>query len=207
MRSNFFKLLFLILAIGIIIFQARLIYSQDVDFSYDENLRKANEFYLAGRRYIQVGNFKAANDAFKKSQKYLEEKASLSARFEDFQMSLDDFPLDSQQSLSKTESGESGSKTAKSNIKKANLTYNQAVEFIKKGAYLPAEQALKEVIRLNPKDTDAYYNLGVLYENHLLDKKKALVYYKKYVQLAPLAENAKEVNRWIEEIYASSQAQ
>ena len=46
-----------------------------------------------------------------------------------------------------------------------------------------AEQAYEEAIRLKPAMAEAYYNLGVFYEFHLKDTSRALVTYKKYLEV------------------------
>jgi len=107
---------------------------------------------------------------------------------------------DGTKSFPQEESEEVYLKSIKARIKKADIYYNKAVEFIKNKQYQPAEEILEEVVKLNSRDKDAYYNLGVLNEAYLSNKKKALLYYQKFIELAPDSQDAKEVRGWIEEI-------
>jgi len=81
-----------------------------------------------------------------------------------------------------------------------NLHYNLAVEYLKTYNYSLAEEEFKRVIALNPKDKDAYYNLGVLYESYIIDKKQAIICYTQYLRLASRADDRNKVKAWIKQI-------
>jgi tetratricopeptide (TPR) repeat protein len=81
-----------------------------------------------------------------------------------------------------------------------NLYYNLAVEYLKTYNYSLAEEEFKRVIALNPKDKDAYYNLGVLYESYIIDKKQAIICYTQYLKLASRAQDRDKVKAWIKQI-------
>ena len=58
-----------------------------------------------------------------------------------------------------------------------------------------AEQAYEEAIRLKPTMAEAYYNLGVFYEFHMRDPVRALVVYKKYLDLGGTDERVQRIVR------------
>jgi tetratricopeptide (TPR) repeat protein len=60
-----------------------------------------------------------------------------------------------------------------------------------------AIQELNEAKRLNPDLPDTYINMGIIYDDHLGDDKKALEYYQKYLELGGTDKQALE---WIKSI-------
>src|SRR5574341_947221 len=52
-----------------------------------------------------------------------------------------------------------------------------------------AEEAFNRTLALDPNFADAYGNLGILYDFNLHDKKKAVQYYEKFLQLKQEGEN------------------
>lgn len=201
MTGNLFKLCLVIFLTSLIILPVSLIHTVTALSSREENLKMANEFYLTGKRLMKEGNYQAANEAFKKAQSLLEEKSYLTPE----DSGLQTYPklshkTKSRAGLKNEETKEAYLEDIKASIKKADIYYNKAIEFIKDQQYRQAADSLEEVVILNPRDKDAYYNLGVLNEIYLNDKNKALMYYQKFIKLAPNSEDAKEVKRWIEEI-------
>lgn len=75
----------------------------------------------------------------------------------------------------------------------AGLAYDQNQQF--ELALTEYEKALKAV----PDDPDTHYNLAVLYDQYLLDKKKAIEHYQTYLTLNPNASDTIKVNYWIRE--------
>ena len=74
------------------------------------------------------------------------------------------------------------------------------MEYLKTKKFKEAASTLKQLLRLDPLDIDALYNLGVVYDNYLKDKKQALHYYRQYLRLAPQAEDVPQVKQWIKEL-------
>jgi tetratricopeptide (TPR) repeat protein len=174
---------------------------EQTGFSREERIKKANELYIAGKIYLQDNDYDKANDAFKKAQELLT-NGSLAdlpgSGLTDYMRNIDTRPL--AEKKEKSSARKEAAKPLGPRFKKANALYNRGIEAIERQEYNQAETSLKETIRFNPKDKDAYYNLGVLYENYFADKKSALACYQRYVRLAPQAENVKEVRSWIEDI-------
>jgi tetratricopeptide (TPR) repeat protein len=89
---------------------------------------------------------------------------------------------------------------ARSTAVDADTYYNIGIEALRKGDYPRAQQAFKQVLALNPDDPDASYNLGVLYDNYLINKKEALKYYLRYVNSASPSQDVETVRSWIKEL-------
>ncbi len=60
-----------------------------------------------------------------------------------------------------------------------------------------AIRELNEAKRLNPQLADTYVNLGIIYDDYIIDEQKALGYYKQYIELGG---TDKQVLEWIGEI-------
>ena len=82
----------------------------------------------------------------------------------------------------------------------ANIRYNLALHYLKENRYWLTAQELIKVIKLNPNDCDAYYNLAVLNEIYFYDNNTAIEYYKKYLALSPNANDKEIVEIWIRQL-------
>lgn len=176
-----------------------LVCAQDI-YSLDEaKINKANEYYLAGKSLMEQGSYKAANEAFRKAQSLLEETQAL-PRTEEIDLPiLPPAPLKNiDKKIAQKKDVVSGVTEKERN--KANFHYDQALKFIENEEYEQAASVLEKVIQLNPQDKDAYYNLGILYEKYLNDKKQARKCYRKYLRLAPQGEDTAQIKQWIEQI-------
>jgi len=61
-----------------------------------------------------------------------------------------------------------------------------------------AERAFKYAIQLQPTLASAYYNLGILYDDHLKNGPAAIAAYEQYLLMAPESKDAKTVRGWIQ---------
>jgi tetratricopeptide (TPR) repeat protein len=204
MKNSLFRIIFATLIISFFVFQANVIHSE---VSNGEKIKKANELYLSGKWFIEQGNYQAANESFKKAQSLLEKAPASVPKQSQAVLQL------SRQALSpKEEAKKVTAKNAtrglglqqiyRANNKKADYYYNKAVDFIEDEKYQEAAGALKKTIEFAPQGPDAYYNLGVLYEDYLDDKWEARKYYRKYIRLAPDAKDSLQVEGWIKRINA-----
>jgi tetratricopeptide (TPR) repeat protein len=141
----------------------------------EQRLKEAGAHYAAGRELIDKENYSAADEEFKKAQEILNNLASPS----------------SAESSGLTGGPEAGKTDP-------DIYYNLGIEYINAGEFRKAARALKKAFQLNPEDADACYNLGVLYEVYLGDKKQALDYYSRYINLAPESKDTEQVKLWIE---------
>jgi len=78
-----------------------------------------------------------------------------------------------------------------------NMHYNMAVVYAKEGRFKEAEAEYLRAMRIDPSDAAAHYNLAILYDDELKNKNRAVMHYKKYLQLAPDAPDRNEVKQWI----------
>ena len=186
-------------------------------FSQEDNTAKANEHFLAGNKLLEAGNYADADAEFKKAQELLKAQTR-------------DLPTPAKSGPTPEAAEKTTPKPAKAESKKvqpelklpqnmtpeeavsfylrasellprnSSLHYNLAIAYLQTKQYPRAAEAFKKAIQLNSKDKESYYNLGVLYENHLGNKKQALFYYGRYLKLSPLAEDAQKVKLWMLQI-------
>jgi tetratricopeptide (TPR) repeat protein len=81
-----------------------------------------------------------------------------------------------------------------------NIKYNLAMAFLNNDDYQNAAYWLKEVVKNNSRDTDACYDLGVIYESFLPDYNQAVFYYRQFLKHAPSCPEADKVKEWIQYI-------
>jgi tetratricopeptide (TPR) repeat protein len=75
-----------------------------------------------------------------------------------------------------------------------------AHQLIAKGRYRDAEAVYRRVLKENPRDAQAHYNLGVLYEDYLRDASRAADHYRRYLELNPSAPDGDIVRGWLIEL-------
>lgn len=73
---------------------------------------------------------------------------------------------------------------------KGKMHYNQGNQLFRKGNYRAAAEKYRQALNYLPQDSDLYYNLGLVYDYHLNRAEKALVYYRRYLELNPESEEA-----------------
>jgi len=120
------------------------------------DIDKAQEFYRAGQRYMLEGNFTAANNEFMKAEVVLKAKSEFAKEASAQEASYQKRPLHRDE-------------TASGHALEPDIYYNLGVGALQKGDFIQAEAAFLRVIELMPLDKDACYNLGVLYENTLIN--------------------------------------
>ena len=79
----------------------------------------------------------------------------------------------------------------------ADTHYNMGVLFVKNSDYNRAVGEFQQVVGLKPDDGDAYYNLGLIYAEHLPDRKKALAAFTRFLELNPSAQDASWVKHYL----------
>lgn len=189
---------------------------QDEVISQEEKTQKAREYYASGKALLEQQDYKGADAQFKKAQGLLtqnllsdEPKSSHSGNSQNLTLS----ETDSQPALSPAKKAwEAAKKGANQEAislyqeainalaPSANLYYNLALEYLKTKRFREAAQAFKRVVQLTPRDKDAYFNLAVLYESYLNDKKQALGYYSQYLKYASPNDNTAEAKEWVRQI-------
>ncbi len=79
----------------------------------------------------------------------------------------------------------------------ADMHYNLGVFYVNNKEYKRALQEFEKTLELRPNDADTHYNLGYIYAEHLIDRPKAILYFKKYLTYAPDAHDADWVNKYL----------
>ncbi len=80
---------------------------------------------------------------------------------------------------------------------KAAYYYNLAVAYARAKFYEEAVNAYEKSLGFTSNDPDTHYNLGLLYESIRENPAKALLHYRKYLELEPNAKDKQEVQAWI----------
>lgn len=183
-------------------------------------ITSAEAYYRQGQDFYAKGDYIEANEAFKAAESIIDTADSKIA----VAVSVAPERLDSSKVASSDMRRKNFSVTAKEAYlagkfndavglyKQAleqspgdnNIKYNLAMAFFGSDDYQNAAYWLKEVIKNNPRDAYAYYNLGVIYESFLPDYDQAIVYYQKFLKNAPSCPETDKVKEWIK--YIESQA-
>ncbi|MBU0759944.1 MAG: tetratricopeptide repeat protein [Candidatus Omnitrophica bacterium] len=93
--------------------------------------------------------------------------------------------------------GSSGSKEKHKTREEAIECYNNGLKYAVEENYKKAEESFLKAIKINPEDADSCYNLAIIYDDHLGNKKKAAYYYRKYLELRPDSEDRDMVMEWL----------
>ena len=80
------------------------------------------------------------------------------------------------------------------------LYYNLGLNYTFATDFSSAINAFEEALRLDAKDALSYYNLGLLYSTYHQEPKKAVKYYKKYLELVPSGPKVDEVKERIKSL-------
>jgi len=78
-----------------------------------------------------------------------------------------------------------------------NMHYNMAAVYARDGRYAEAEYEYLQALRLDPSDADVHFNLGILYDDELGQPDKAILHYRRYLQLNPHGVDADRVRSWL----------
>jgi len=184
-----------------------LVFGQEragVSFSPDDKLKKAKEYYLAGEKYLQEGDYILADEELKKAQELLGGIPARRALPAPASLAAEEAPLSSARRawlLSKKEQSKEAIvlylRAVEIEPRNSDLYYNLAIEYLKTRQFNLAVNMFLKSLSLNPNQADACYNLGVIYEEQLKDNKKAIEYYQKYLKYAPEAQDKNEVQSWV----------
>ena len=151
-------------------------------------IEKSREHFREGERLFSLSDYSGADEEFKKAQRLLE---GLQEKYPQGHRQIQEQAL-------QLEAVDYAQQLKEGN---PDFHYNLAIEYLKAEEFEQAAEELYKVIQLNPEDEDAYYNLGVLYENYLGDRKRAKFYYRQYLKLAPATQaDVNDVKEWIRQI-------
>jgi len=74
----------------------------------------------------------------------------------------------------------------------ALMHYNLGVFYTEEGQHKRAVAEFEKSIDLNPEDAYAYFNLGYIYAEHLVNRSRAIQYFRKYLKLADKEDRDKD---------------
>ncbi len=80
---------------------------------------------------------------------------------------------------------------------KLNMHYNMASVYARDGKFAEAENEYLQALRIDPTDADVHYNLGILYDDEMKQPEKAMVHYRRYLQLNPHGPDADQIRNWL----------
>lgn len=162
-------------------------------------LEKAKDYFSIGQLFIKNGDYAAANAEFAKAELMLQE-ASITRPEEEFR---DESAENKKKDKDKVQVEKAMAyylEQIKKETSNPDYYFNLGIEYLNKGQFVQAEESFKLVVNLNPLDKDACYNLGVLYDNYLGNKEKALKYYQQYLNISPDSPDARMVKSWMKAI-------
>jgi chromosome segregation ATPase len=84
----------------------------------------------------------------------------------------------------------------------ADMHYNLGVLLTRSQQFYQAAAEFRKVLELRPDDSEAHYNLGVIYAEHLPDRTKSVSHFRRYLEINPRANDAS----WVKSYIASWQA-
>ena len=88
---------------------------------------------------------------------------------------------------------------------KLNMHYNMASVYARDGKFAEAENEYLQALRIDPTDADVHYNLGILYDDEMKQPEKAMVHYRRYLQLNPHGPDADQIRNWLMRIEMKAQ--
>ncbi|MDD5347968.1 MAG: tetratricopeptide repeat protein [Candidatus Omnitrophica bacterium] len=177
---------------------ADLAAQDDVWQRKEDKLSQAQRHYDAGKRHMQEGNYTAANAEFNRVELLLQDAQGIYPEPPQETPAPEEYvPVDEKEKKRMEHALSYYLQELKKETNNPDYYYNLGIEYLINGQFAQAEEAFKLVVNLNPLDKDACYNLGILYENYLGNRDKALKYYQQYTNIAPDAPDAGTVRGWI----------
>lgn len=82
--------------------------------------------------------------------------------------------------------------------------YNLGVVYTQNKDYDSAVSEFKTALGYNPKSAQAYYNLGIIFDDYFKDKENARYYYRGFLELQPASDDADSVREWLANLDKSS---
>jgi len=75
--------------------------------------------------------------------------------------------------------------------------YNLGVLYTQNKDYDQAAVEFRTALGYNPKNAQAHYNLGIIYDDYFKDKDNAEAHYRAYLELDPTSDDADSVREWL----------
>lgn len=80
------------------------------------------------------------------------------------------------------------------------MHYNMGCAFRAAKDFKRAESEFRKALEVDPADAGTHYNLAILYDDDLRDKRKAKEHYEKFLEIAPDDKDAAKVREWLSSI-------
>ncbi|MCP4652167.1 MAG: tetratricopeptide repeat protein [Candidatus Omnitrophica bacterium] len=183
---------------------------------YGVSINTAEDYYLKGKEFLRNDEYEEANKAFMQAQKILKDvdvKPHTQVSRVDVPSegviipavtSVVDNPLERAKEAYYNEDFKNAKRFYEQALEKYPknhfIHYNLGVLHLRLKEYNQAAEEFKKVVLHRKKDADSYYNLGVIYENYINDRRNAVKCYKKYVKYSSAKRQRKVVQSWIDGI-------
>lgn len=78
--------------------------------------------------------------------------------------------------------------------------YNLGVLYTQNKDFDAAVTEFKACLSENPKNAQAHYNLGIIFDDYFKDKENARYHYRTFLELAPTSDDAESVKEWLKNL-------
>lgn len=78
--------------------------------------------------------------------------------------------------------------------------YSLGVIYSQQKEFDSAVTEFRTVLGYNPKNAQAHYNLGIIYDDYFKDKKNASIHYNSFLDLSPKSGDAEAVREWLADL-------
>ena len=75
--------------------------------------------------------------------------------------------------------------------------YNQGLSYDGIGEYKRALEEYQKALEFMPADPDLHYNMAIVYDDHVNNKKQAIFHYQRYIELNPRSPDRLKVEAWL----------
>ncbi len=75
--------------------------------------------------------------------------------------------------------------------------YNLGVVYTQNKDFERAVSEYKKALEYNPRDAKACYNMAIIYDDYFKDQENAKLFYRKYLELDPVSDDADSVREWL----------
>jgi len=170
------------------------------------------EYYIQGKKYYHQQQYQQAiaefqkvlelNPNYTKALGYIERAKKRIKETKERELKAKEAELKARQEAEVEKKADQTSQLeAARRLKERKLAYhyNLGLSYDRSGQYKKAVSEYKKALEVAPDDADTHYNLAIIYDDCLKDKKKAIEHYRRYLQLRPDAKDAERVAEWIRE--------
>lgn len=158
----------------------------------------------------QVQSERQVETLTKKSKNLQEENRTLVTRIAELEKEIRQLRADRAKTSSAASTGAGAPTPGQARTNGPPVTVEPVAQFTstaaaglrlaQQGKYREAEKMFLKALSENPADATIHFNLGLLYDQGLNSPAKALLHYKRYLELQPNAADAGQVRAWVLEL-------